>query len=110
MLSCLEDICGKKYKIADEDDDDDENDDDDDDDNDNTSEREDARSKESKKEDTKRRSTHNMESSSGFKLKNSHITPDMEDILYHLALGNKSHDLVAMFGDVKVFKLCTRPN
>lgn len=25
-----------------------------------------------------------------------------EDILYHIALGNKSHDLVNMFGDVKV--------
>lgn len=25
-----------------------------------------------------------------------------EDILYHLALGSRSHDLQAMFGDVKV--------
>lgn len=25
-----------------------------------------------------------------------------QDILYHLALGNESHDLVEMFGDVKV--------
>jgi hypothetical protein len=25
-----------------------------------------------------------------------------QDILYHLALGSESHDLVSMFGDVKV--------
>lgn len=27
-----------------------------------------------------------------------------QDILYHLALGSGSHDLVEMFGDVKVSK------
>lgn len=43
-------------------------------------------------------------SEGGVPLKNPHITYDMEDILYHLALGNKSHDLVEMFGDVKVTK------
>lgn len=25
-----------------------------------------------------------------------------QDILYHLALGNESHDLIEMFGDIKV--------
>lgn len=35
-------------------------------------------------------------------MKNPRIKRDEEDILYHLALGNKSHDLVEMFGDVKV--------
>lgn len=39
---------------------------------------------------------------SGFRLPNPNISKDAEDILYHLALGNKSHDLVEMFGDVKV--------
>jgi uridine phosphorylase len=28
-----------------------------------------------------------------------------QDILYHLALGSGSHDLVEMFGDVKVRKI-----
>ena len=34
--------------------------------------------------------------------RNPRIRRDTEDILYHLALGNKSHDLVEMFGDIKV--------
>jgi uridine phosphorylase len=35
-------------------------------------------------------------------LKNPRIKRDEEDVLYHLALGNKTHNLVEMFGDVKV--------
>lgn len=38
----------------------------------------------------------------GIKLKNPNIDLMDQDILYHLALGNESHDLVEMFGDVKV--------
>ena len=38
----------------------------------------------------------------GVKLKNPNIELMDQDILYHLALGNESHDLVEMFGDVKV--------
>ncbi|XP_065218420.1 uridine phosphorylase 1-like [Planococcus citri] len=37
----------------------------------------------------------------GVKLKNPNIELMDQDILYHLALGNESHDLVEMFGDVK---------
>lgn len=33
---------------------------------------------------------------------NPYIEKMEEDILYHIALGNKSHDLPKMFGDVKV--------
>ncbi|XP_034247540.1 uridine phosphorylase 1 isoform X2 [Thrips palmi] len=35
------------------------------------------------------------------KLRNPHIELMDQDILYHLALGSESHDLVSMFGDVK---------
>ncbi|CAG9760036.1 unnamed protein product [Ceutorhynchus assimilis] len=35
------------------------------------------------------------------KLRNPHIELFDQDILYHIALGSKSHDLVEMFGDVK---------
>ncbi|EDW80671.1 uncharacterized protein Dwil_GK11445, isoform A [Drosophila willistoni] len=35
------------------------------------------------------------------KLRNSNIELMDQDILYHLALGSESHDLVEMFGDVK---------
>ena len=38
----------------------------------------------------------------GIKIKNPNIELMDQDILYHLALGNESHDLVEMFGDVKV--------
>lgn len=38
----------------------------------------------------------------GIKMKNPNIELMDQDILYHLALGNESHDLVEMFGDVKV--------
>lgn len=41
------------------------------------------------------------------KLRNPHIELMDQDILYHLALGSGSHDLVEMFGDVKV---STQPN
>lgn len=37
----------------------------------------------------------------GIQLKNPNIELMDQDILYHLALGNESHDLVEMFGDVK---------
>lgn len=36
------------------------------------------------------------------KLRNPNIELMDQDILYHLALGSGSHDLVEMFGDVKV--------
>lgn len=36
------------------------------------------------------------------RLRNPHIDLMDQDILYHLALGSGSHDLVEMFGDVKV--------
>ena len=36
------------------------------------------------------------------KLPNPHIEKMSEDILYHLALGTKTHDLKSMFGDIKV--------
>lgn len=36
------------------------------------------------------------------KLRNPHIELMDQDILYHIALGSESHDLVEMFGDVKV--------
>lgn len=36
------------------------------------------------------------------KLRNPHIELMDQDILYHLALGSESHDLVEMFSDVKV--------
>ena len=38
----------------------------------------------------------------GVKLRNPNIELMDQDILYHLALGNESHDLVEMFGDIKV--------
>lgn len=46
--------------------------------------------------------TKNEDSSDGFRVKNPYLKREKEDILYHLALSNKSHDLVEMFGDVKV--------
>ena len=36
------------------------------------------------------------------KLKNPNIEKLPEDVLYHFALGTKSHDLKQMFGDVQV--------
>lgn len=36
------------------------------------------------------------------KLRNPHIELMDQDILYHLALGSESHDLIEMFGDVQV--------
>lgn len=36
-------------------------------------------------------------------VRNSHLDLMDQDILYHLALGSGSHDLRAMFGDVKVW-------
>lgn len=42
------------------------------------------------------------------RLRNPHIELMDQDILYHLALGSGSHDLVEMFGDVKVIlPICT---
>ena len=41
------------------------------------------------------------------KLPNPHIEQMEEDILYHLALGTKTHDLKAMFGDIKVTRIIT---
>lgn len=35
-------------------------------------------------------------------VKNPHLEAMDEDVLYHLDLGTKTHDLPAMFGDVKV--------
>ncbi|KAL1506161.1 hypothetical protein ABEB36_005574 [Hypothenemus hampei] len=35
------------------------------------------------------------------KLRNPHIQLMDQDILYHIALGSESHDLIEMFGDVK---------
>ena len=35
-------------------------------------------------------------------LKNPHIKTMDEDVLYHLALSNKSHNLPEMFSDIKV--------
>ncbi|CAG2066575.1 unnamed protein product, partial [Timema podura] len=42
------------------------------------------------------------------RLRNPHIELMDQDILYHLALGSESHDLIAMFGDVKVSSLNTK--
>lgn len=39
---------------------------------------------------------------SPLKLKNPYIKLGEEDVLYHLALSNKSHNFANMFGDVKV--------
>lgn len=39
------------------------------------------------------------------KLRNPNIELMDQDILYHLALGSGSHDLVEMFGDVKVIEI-----
>lgn len=43
-------------------------------------------------------------------VRNSHLDLMDQDILYHLALGSGSHDLRAMFGDVKVcsYILCNK--
>uniref|UniRef100_A0A8C5RMJ3 Uncharacterized protein n=1 Tax=Laticauda laticaudata TaxID=8630 RepID=A0A8C5RMJ3_LATLA len=35
-------------------------------------------------------------------VKNPHLDLMEEDILYHLDLGTKTHNLPAMFGDIKV--------
>ncbi|KAK2180534.1 hypothetical protein NP493_439g03023 [Ridgeia piscesae] len=43
------------------------------------------------------------------KLPNPHIEQMEEDILYHLALGTKTHDLKAMFGDIKFVVLGGSP-
>lgn len=42
------------------------------------------------------------------RLRNPNIELMDQDILYHLALGSGSHDLVEMFGDVKVMNLFSR--
>lgn len=39
------------------------------------------------------------------RLRNANIELMDQDILYHLALGSGSHDLVEMFGDVKVKRI-----
>jgi hypothetical protein len=39
------------------------------------------------------------------RLRNPNIELMDQDILYHLALGSGSHDLIEMFGDVKVLLL-----
>lgn len=44
------------------------------------------------------------------KLRNPNIELMDQDILYHLALGSGSHDLVEMFGDVKVSERTTSHN
>lgn len=36
---------------------------------------------------------------------NPYISDTAEDILYHICLGNKSHDLPKMFGDIQVLFL-----
>lgn len=51
-----------------------------------------------------------MGSSHEFHLKNPNISHDREDILYHLSLGNKSHNLPEMFGDVKYVCLGGTPH
>ncbi|KAI0207716.1 Uridine phosphorylase 2 [Lamellibrachia satsuma] len=43
------------------------------------------------------------------KLPNPHIEKMSEDILYHLALGTKTHDLKSMFGDIKFVVLGGSP-
>ncbi|NXC19008.1 UPP2 phosphorylase, partial [Corythaeola cristata] len=44
---------------------------------------------------------------SGFvHIKNPHLDSMEEDILYHLDLGTKTHNLPAMFGDIKVNSRC----
>ena len=35
-------------------------------------------------------------------MRNPNIKKLADDVLYHFALGTKSHDLKSMFGDVKV--------
>lgn len=47
--------------------------------------------------------TYRYEDVSTVMVRNSHLDLMDQDILYHLALGSGSHDLRAMFGDVKVF-------
>ncbi|KAH1012846.1 hypothetical protein HUJ05_011927 [Dendroctonus ponderosae] len=44
------------------------------------------------------------------KLRNPHIELMDQDILYHIALGSESHDLVEMFGDVKFVCMGGTPN
>ncbi|XP_013395409.1 uridine phosphorylase 1 [Lingula anatina] len=47
----------------------------------------------------------NVDLNGGIHLPNPHIATMEEDVLYHFALGTKSHDLKKMFGDVKF--VCT---
>lgn len=46
------------------------------------------------------------EESEAFQLKNPNINHVKTDFLHHLGLGNKTHDLPKMFGDVKVSSFC----
>ncbi|RUS74016.1 hypothetical protein EGW08_018215 [Elysia chlorotica] len=43
-------------------------------------------------------------------LNNPHIQSGEEDVLYHIALGNKSHDLPSLFHDVKFVCMGGSPN
>lgn len=38
-------------------------------------------------------------------VNNPHLDTMADDVLYHFSLGTKTHDLPAMFGDVKVILL-----
>lgn len=38
-------------------------------------------------------------------MNNPHLDALADDVLYHFSLGTKTHNLPAMFGDVKVFLL-----
>ncbi|KAK3788855.1 hypothetical protein RRG08_048859 [Elysia crispata] len=44
------------------------------------------------------------------KLSNPHIQPGQEDVLYHIALGNKSHNLQSLFQDIKFVCMGGSPN
>ncbi|XP_042640198.1 uridine phosphorylase 2 isoform X2 [Tyto alba] len=43
-------------------------------------------------------------------LKNPHLASMEEDVLYHLGLGTKTHNLPAMFGDIKFVCVGSSPN
>uniref|UniRef100_A0A0B6Y6Z4 Nucleoside phosphorylase domain-containing protein n=1 Tax=Arion vulgaris TaxID=1028688 RepID=A0A0B6Y6Z4_9EUPU len=45
-----------------------------------------------------------------FEVRNPHVATMAEDVLYHISLGNKSHDLKDMFGDVKFVCFGGSPN
>lgn len=47
-------------------------------------------------------------SDGSIRLRNRKIELMDQDILYHLSLGSGSHDLVKMFGDVKVISLLNK--